>query len=638
MRSKTSYFNKGVFLNNIKRFWLITFAFSFLLFLFMMDYTNSVSARINSIYDNDPVNIAASIFPQSTDIMMLLPGFFCLIAALAVFSYMHFPRNTAMIHSLPLKRETLYITNYLSGLLLVTFPIVLNGAIMILAKVYLGIPLTYAFQWLGVNLVLTFLLYTFAVFAGMFTGHMAAQVFYYLIFNFLAVFLENVINNVLYDLLFGFYRTSSKFDVWSPLYHIPGLFNGFYNNEGSIGTVLVYFIAGVFFLVTGLLLYKRRHMEVATDVVSFNIVKPIFKYSATFCSSALLGTIIVEILNLNQNLTGYIAAYLTGGFIGYFVCEMLLRKTFRVFKAYKGFVVYGLILIILFYSIGFDFFGYGSYAPDVSEIEIMYIYSVHEIRRDLALNPEEYDPAEHRYLFSHKYHYDDYPMQLDEEFVRELRKLPGVTDSEKSIAKAHKIHQYIIQNEKLFKANDSLYGNSWDDQEFKTRSLYFRYKLKNGDIIERYYRRLVTYKDNTELDNLLREYISLPEIRLKYEPILSKSADDILSVALNYYPVEGGYVRKEIPDVEGILEAYKKDLENMDPLFSMDGSYEASLPFNISFEFKESDDLYFEFNHYQPHITDKHQNVIEYLVENEIIDIERMDSEYGIHLKPVPAQ
>ena len=121
-----------------------------------------------------------------------------------------------MIHSLPLKRETLYITNYLSGLLLVTFPIVLNGAIMILAKVYLGIPLTYAFQWLGVNLVLTFLLYTFAVFAGMFTGHMAAQVFYYLIFNFLAVFLENVINNVLYDLLFGFYRTSSKFDVWSP--------------------------------------------------------------------------------------------------------------------------------------------------------------------------------------------------------------------------------------------------------------------------------------------------------------------------------------------------------------------------------------------------------------------------------------
>ena len=99
---------------------------------------------------------------------------------------------------------------------------------------------------------------------------------------------------------------------------------------------------------TGLLLYKRRHMEVATDVVSFNIVKPIFKYSATFCSSALLGTIIVEILNLNQNLTGYIAAYLTGGFIGYFVCEMLLRKTFRVFKAYKGFVVYGLILIILF--------------------------------------------------------------------------------------------------------------------------------------------------------------------------------------------------------------------------------------------------------------------------------------------------
>ncbi|NMA65073.1 MAG: ABC transporter permease [Clostridiaceae bacterium] len=635
MPSKTSYFNKGVFFNNIKRFWLIAFAYTFFLFLFMVGYLNYASSQLNSIYGDDTFHIAANIFSQSNDIMTLFLGFFCLIAALAVFSYMHFTRNTAMIHSLPLTRDTLFTTNYLSGLFLVTFPIVFNAIILIIAKIVMGIPLNYAFQWLGVNFALTFLLYTFAVFAGMFTGHMAAQVFYYLIFNFLAVFLEFVINNVLSDFLYGFFRTSSKFDAWSPIYHVVGLFNGFYNNEGSIGTVIAYFIAGVFFLVTGFLLYKKRHMEVATDVISFKVVKPIFKYSATFCSSALLGGIMVGIFNLEHNLLGYIIVYLVGGFIGYFVCEMLLRKTFRVFNAYKGFLVYGLILTLLLCSVGFDFFGYGNYVPDASEIEIMYMYNYHDIRRDLALSPEQYDAARHRYLISSKYYLDDYPRQLDEDLIQELRRLPGVVDNQEAIIKANKIHQYIADNKELFETNRSIYENITSDQDFRVRSLYFRYKLKDGTIIERYYPGLATFKNNTELDNLLREYISLPDIRLKYEPILTKSADDILAISVNYYTEENGYIRKEIDDIESFLDAYKKDIKNVDPLYSMDGSYEYLLPLDLNFDFKDRD-LYFEYHHYQPHITDKHQNVIDYLIKNQVIDFEKLSSEYGIQLEPDP--
>jgi len=631
MRSKTSYFNKGVFFNNIKRFWLVAFSYSFLLFLYMIGYLNSVSVRLNRDFFIEPVQIAASIFTQSSEVMIFLLGLFCLISALAVFSYMHFPRNTAMIHALPLKRETLYVTNYLSGLLLVTFPLVFNGTIMIVSQAVMGVPLNYGFQWLGVNFVLTFLLYSFAVFAGMFTGHMAAQVFYYLIFNFLAVFLERMITIVLDDFLFGYYTTTAKFNALSPLYHIVGLFGSFYSNEGNTGTIAGYFIAGAFFTVTAMLLYKRRHMEVATDVISFGIVKPIFKYSATFCSSALLGAIIVTILNLGRNYTGYVIAYLTGGFIGYFVCEMLLRKSFRVFRAYKGFVVYGLILGLLFCSIGFDIYGYESYVPEESEIEIMYIYEYHDLRRDLALEPDKYDPSEHRYLLSTKYYYESPPEVLDDDIIEELRNLPGVITSKEAIIKARRIHQYIAANSRQFEINQSNYSNN--EQDYKIRSLYFRYKLKNGAIIERYYQGLVTHKDDTELDNLLREYFSLPDIIVKYEPLISKSAGDILTISVGYYTEEGAYIRKEVEDIEGFLEAYKKDIMNVGPNLSVEGPYGPKFPFEVSIEFKDMDPNS-EISYYQPAITPEHRNVIEFLTENKIIDIEKISTESGMKLKP----
>ena len=62
-----------------------------------------------------------------------------------------------------------------------------------------------------------------------------------------------------------------------------------------------YVIAGIIFLVLSYYLYKKRHMEVATDVISFSFVKPIFKYSVAFCSAALIGGIIITIFNFEKS-------------------------------------------------------------------------------------------------------------------------------------------------------------------------------------------------------------------------------------------------------------------------------------------------------------------------------------------------
>jgi len=648
MPLKTLSFNSGIFKNNIKRFWLITFSYTFFMFLYVMSYINRITERMNRASDIEVLSDLGNIILYSNEGMVVFLGFYPLVAALAVFSYMHFQKNTAMIHSLPVTRSTLFVTNYLSGLFIAGVPLVFNSIILIIFETVSGIPnLSYAWIWFGINLVLTFLLYNFAVFVGMFTGHLAAQAIFFYIFNFLAPFLEAVIKSIFNDLLFGYvsYTASRTFEAWSPLYYLESFYKGFRNDNGNIAVIVGYLIAAIVFVVAGYYLYKIRHMEVATDVISFSFVKPVFKYSVAFCSAALMGSIIVLIFDLYHNLEAYIVSYLIGSFIGYFSAEMLMRKTFKVFKAYKGYIVFALILSLFLCSINYDLFGYERKVPQYSEIEILGLNTYMDNTMRIALKPEEYDPDLHRYLFSARDYYGKYepPKVLSEEHIKELREtIPGISDNYEVITKVREIHSYIVENEKLFRENEKLYKESYwgptAEQKpdlFKYRNLYFLYKLENGSFIERKYD-LVTYQDNTELDRLLREYLSFPGVRESYMPILKKNAEDIHRIYVSFETRDGHYQDFEITkNIQDFLDVYKQELLTEDPLKALYGTSEPyEYDINIHIEFK-SELLNITTSHYDK-LYSHFENTIKYLVEKGVFKLEDL-MRYDDDTEKVPA-
>lgn len=55
---------------------------------------------------------------------------FGLLSAMAVFSYLYNSRSVGLMHTLPLKREGLFLTNYLSGLSCFLLP---NLAVFVLS-------------------------------------------------------------------------------------------------------------------------------------------------------------------------------------------------------------------------------------------------------------------------------------------------------------------------------------------------------------------------------------------------------------------------------------------------------------------------------------------------------------------------
>ena len=87
--------------------------------------------------------------------------------------------------------------------------------------------------------------------------------------------------------------------------------------------------------------YRRRHLESAGDVVSVRWVRPVFKYGVAFCTAVTLSTVFYYVLDplLPRGPWTLLVLMVVWGAAGCFVAEMLLKKSFRVLRAWKGCVI-----------------------------------------------------------------------------------------------------------------------------------------------------------------------------------------------------------------------------------------------------------------------------------------------------------
>lgn len=625
MPLKTSFFNPGIFKSNLKRFWVVAFAYAFLLLLITISYLTNAAQQLegnyNLAYDRQ---ISSGILSEPWP-MAILYGLFCLIAALCVFSYMHSPKSTAMIHALPAKRESLFTTNYLAGLSLTLVPVLFNGIILIAGGLLIGIPdLKYLLIWLLLSLIMNFLLYSFAVFAGLFTGHLAAQAVFYVIFNFLALFLEVILELVFQSFLFGFYLSTGTWQskVLSPIVYMDDLFSYFAMNKGSFWAPVAYLLAGLVFTAAAFFLYKKRRMEVATDVISLKAMKPIFLYTVTFCSSALFGSILVELITRKRSIGAFVVSYMIGGFIGYFASLMLLKKTFRVFRHYKGYVVSVLAIIAAFSALYFDAFGYERYIPQINDIEMIYVSNYSDRFGTLALSPEQYDPEKDRYYVGFDFS-DQVLEQLTGEMVTSIRKRAGIISDQASIQKVLALHQAIIDNRNTLRLDTHEMINQ---TPLGSKNIYFvnflvTYRMKGGQIIERSYNLPMQLIGSDEMSTLLRDLVTTPELKDRYQPLLNLTPSDINNIDIGHTSNEG--VRDSISvtnDIVGFLEAYKADILNQDPInwfvYMQQGNY---LSMDVTFNLKEPLYHYGRERTYTIQLTTDYTNTLKYLEEHGLI-------------------
>lgn len=396
MRSGTSFFNSTLYRKTMLRFWPLWAAYG-LMWLYLVPFNllnNYFSMRGASV---SSVELANRLVEYARDIPNTLQfGTFAacgygVLCAMAVFGYLYNNRSACMMHALPMRRETLFGTQYLAGLSFALLPNLVVAGITLAAELPLvpqkcwGTTLASLGIWLlalsGVNLFF----FSFAAFCAMFTGHILALPAFYGILNMLAYVLYMLITGVMNDFFFGFSMRSGRGNTltqiltpiwtlteaveWEP---VQETVNGMTATTGewyllNPGIVAAYAAAGVVLAVLALLVYRQRQVESAGDVVSVRLVRPVFLYGVAFCSGLCFGVYTIAFFGWRNRLSLAVCV-VVWAVVGYFVARMLLCKSFRVLKYWKGAAVSFVAMTVLCVACFTDVMGITAWVPQADEV------------------------------------------------------------------------------------------------------------------------------------------------------------------------------------------------------------------------------------------------------------------------------
>ena len=275
MRSATSCFNLTLYQKNLSRFWPI-WALYGLIWLFLLPISILNESRW---WDSARAAQRPLQFLEGGSAGLAMALIFGLLSAMAVFSYLYNSRSVGLMHTLPLKREGLFLTNYLSGLSCFLLPNLAVFVLSLAAEALAGaVNAGSLCMWLTVQSLLCFFFYSFAVFCAMFTGHILALPAFYGILNILAAGLAYLFDALAGAFVYGYAGIPrlSEAAVWlSPALRLtytlnliyPGG-NGVYVQFYGLHVVLLYALAGLILTGLALLVYRRRSLERAGDIVS----------------------------------------------------------------------------------------------------------------------------------------------------------------------------------------------------------------------------------------------------------------------------------------------------------------------------------------------------------------------------------
>jgi len=392
MKSRTSFFNGGLFCSTVRRYWPL-WVFYFIGMMLVLPVT-----EINSIYNTDGLYRAGSLINDTgiiaEEIGIIGALIMSILSTSAVFSFLYSRRSTGLYGSLPVKREAIFISSYLAGLLPILAINLLTVGIELLvaASALSGMVIKAFFETMLVYSMYCIIFYSLAVLAAVVTGRLFALPIVYIIFNFLSVILEAAVNAVLAIFIYGF--TTSRYPVTDFL--SPAILfiecADYRSAESEAGAVvstfyttwsaLILWLAGALIItLLALLIFKRRRAESCGVAITVPVLKPVFKYLFTVCASigfALLMYVLLicNLLDSTDMITASGTVFFTvcaviGAAIGYFALEMLLKRSLHVFDKTNmvRFLISALCCVLFILGCSIDVFGVESMQPKLSEIE-----------------------------------------------------------------------------------------------------------------------------------------------------------------------------------------------------------------------------------------------------------------------------
>lgn len=405
MRSKTSCFNGTLFRKNLSRYWPLWGLASFGGAMFPLAML--LELLHNGFRFWSPLETRQAYYTVLSYGVPVISIVYAILCAMAVWSYLYNARSVGMMHTLPIRREGLFVTNVLSGLTMMAIPYAVTGVLLVLVTMLFG-----GFEPMGVLVTVlgvmgeSLFFFGLATFCAFIVGNVFMLPALYGLLNFIAVLTDFMVNLLAQGFCFGLNSSYSGTVEWlSPVVYLVQKISpnstyetqwvtdrlGGQRYETSVLTsvtlengwlIAAYAAAGAVLLGLAWLLYRRRRSESAGDVVAVGWMKPVFRYGCAVYAAILGGRLLYALLWDSFQSGRYftvlpmILCMIAGGAIGYYAASMLLAKTPRVFKTtWKGMLAVALGCAALCGAMKYDLFGVTRRIPAPDSVKLVNVYA-----------------------------------------------------------------------------------------------------------------------------------------------------------------------------------------------------------------------------------------------------------------------
>ena len=502
MKSRISFFNVTVFKKNLTRFapcWGL--------------YT--VGALMGLILLlNDGSNWMADNLVGAVNVLCVITPVYAMICAQLLFGDLYNTRMCNALHALPLKRETWFFTNVISGFAFHLIPtVILTVLVLPILAIYgpEGSVWAAPLFLLGTNLQFT-IFFGLAVFCAFCVGSRFAQGLLYSIVNFGSIIVGWLLDTIFIPMYYGIRINTEPFQLFSPIVfmanapfaYVEHIYRTEYLNISDLigvalhpddGTVYYFIVAalGIGLLFAAMALYRRRKLECAGDFLAIRALEPVFLVIYSVIVGAVFHFFVNEVIGTETFLFLFI-----GLSVGWFTGKMLLERSPRVFRK-KNLLRCGILLAVSGLTIVaalLDPFGIEDWTPSVDKVASVsisdgsYRYPQNTVtlerQEDIAHIIAIHEAAleEHRQNYPHDYTFETAYKELI------------VADS-----------AYISTDMEYIPLDMELYSN-----------FTISYKLTSGRTVKRYYRIWL----GDEQGQYLKSVFSTPEALFSYGEDLSR--------------------------------------------------------------------------------------------------------------------
>ncbi|MCM1990947.1 hypothetical protein [Oceanirhabdus seepicola] len=496
MSMKKSWLDKGLVLNDLKRYWWAMALYCIaMIFVAVLPISSLTIKESLSLKEINNCLFAGPIY------VIIIGG--AVGISILVFSFMNRKASSEFIYSLPLTKKTIFISKYIAGLIMILIPLIISYSILIILMgvngLYTIVNIMYVIKVIFLFILISALAYTISIAIGSFTSSSIATGVFFFVFMYLPSALKRIVEVTLSLWIYGYtghslYENDLYFGIMERLNPISsnkvlGLRNldvEYYLNSGLL---INFVLCIVGYLIISYLLFNRRKSEAVGNMIAFKWFSPILKYGFTLCVM-FTSLIFLENRYGESGFSYKIGVYLITGAIAYCIVTCFIEKSISVIfkkKQLKGFGIYFLIVFIGFYGIWINLFGVQEFNVNTNEVEFISMFlNVEGQVGDINIQIED------KNLMKEALKFKDYLLENRKKYIKSSGYMPRIhykifSDGEFKESRAYYFNEKLLDHESLkniylSKENKNhIYGGIESGQDVNYLMLEKGYMNRYGD-------------------------------------------------------------------------------------------------------------------------------------------------------------